>query len=63
MHELVEKLPRRVIPRWRDFATTAALGELGALGRLQRQNRREPTLRKRKRYGLVVRRLWQQVIS
>jgi tetratricopeptide (TPR) repeat protein len=24
-------LPRRVIPRWRDFRTTAALGELGAL--------------------------------
>lgn len=23
-------LPRRVIPRWRDFRTTAALGELGA---------------------------------
>jgi Flp pilus assembly protein TadD len=31
MHEFVVKLPRRVIPRWRDFATTASLGELGAL--------------------------------
>jgi len=30
MNEFVQ-LPRRVIPRWRDFATTAALGELGSL--------------------------------
>ena len=31
MNEVVVKKPRRVIPRWRDFATTAALGELGPL--------------------------------
>lgn len=31
MNEVVVKKPRRVIPRWRDFATTAAMGELGSL--------------------------------
>lgn len=31
MNEIVVNLPRRVIPRWRDFATTSALGELGTL--------------------------------
>ncbi len=31
MSELVTQLPRRVIPRWRDFATTSALGELGTI--------------------------------
>jgi len=28
MNDVVLTLPRRIIPRWRDFATTAALGEI-----------------------------------
>ncbi len=31
MSELLTQLPRRVVPRWRDFATTCALGELGTV--------------------------------
>lgn len=31
MNEIVAKKPRRVVPRWRDFATTASMGELGSV--------------------------------